>query len=126
MRRIRSRPLNGEPYYAGYNDARGRRRGYQYGAPGGTEKDDQFVRSAMYGSFLSGGLAGHVYGAEGIWGADIEPTAPIKMWDAFQWNSASADAAPAHLRVFHRQALPGLGARCRSGLAQQDARPAFV
>jgi hypothetical protein len=43
----------------------------------------------MYGSFLSGGLSGHVYGAEGIWGADIEPAAPIKMWDAFQWNSAS-------------------------------------
>jgi hypothetical protein len=64
-------------------------RGYQYGAKGGTELDDQFVRSAMYGSFLSGGLAGHVYGAEGIWGADIEEAAPIKMWDAFQWRSAS-------------------------------------
>jgi hypothetical protein len=43
----------------------------------------------MYGSFLSGGFAGHVYGAEGIWGADIEDAAPIKMWDAFQWNSAA-------------------------------------
>jgi hypothetical protein len=78
--------LNGEPYYSGYADARSV--GYKYGAPGGTEKDDQFVRSAMYGSFLSGGLAGHVYGAEGIWGGDIEAEAPIKMWDAFQWNSA--------------------------------------
>lgn len=83
--------LNGEPYYSGYTDARsqGGGRGYQYGAPGGTEKDDQFVRSGMYGSFLSGGFAGHVYGAEGIWGADIEPAAPIKMWDAFQWRSGS-------------------------------------
>ena len=27
------------------------RPGYKFGAPGGTEKDDQFVRSAMYGSF---------------------------------------------------------------------------
>lgn len=91
--------LNGEPYYSGYNDARslGGGRGYQYGAPGGTEKDDQFVRSAMYGNFLSGGLAGHVYGAEGIWGADIEPTAPVKMWDAFQWNSA---AQMKYLRAF--------------------------
>ena len=91
--------LNGEPYYSGYTDARslGGGRGYQYGAPGGTEKDDRFVRSAMYGSFLSGGLAGHVYGAEGIWGADIEPSAPIKMWDAFQWNSA---AQMRHLRTF--------------------------
>ncbi len=91
--------LNGEPYYSGYNDARslGGGRGYQYGAPGGTEKDDRFVRSAMYGSFLSGGLAGHVYGAEGIWGADIEAAAPVKMWEAFQWNSA---AQMRHLRTF--------------------------
>ncbi len=29
-----------------------------------------------------------MYGAEGIWGGDIEPQAPIKMWDAFQWSSA--------------------------------------
>jgi hypothetical protein len=78
--------LNGEPYYAGYADTRSV--SYKYGATGGTEKDDQFVRSAMYGSLLSGGLAGHVYGAEGIWGADIEAQAPVKMWDAFQWNSA--------------------------------------
>ena len=91
--------MNGEPYYSGYTDARGLNggRGYQYGAPGGTDKDDQFVRSAMYGNFLSGGLAGHVYGAEGIWGADIEAAAPIKMWDAFQWNSA---AQMRHLRTF--------------------------
>ncbi len=81
--------LNGEPYYSGYVDARGLNGGYKYGAAGGTPKDDQFVRSAMYGSFLSGGLAGHVYGAEGIWGADIEPSAPIKMWDAFRWNSGA-------------------------------------
>jgi hypothetical protein len=81
--------MNGEPYYAGYMDQRGQGggRGYQFGAVGGTEKDDQFVRSAMYGNFLSGGLAGHVYGAEGIWGADIEAAAPTKMWDAFQWTS---------------------------------------
>jgi hypothetical protein len=87
--------LNGEPYYSGYADARSV--GYKYGAPGGTEKDDQFVRSAMYGCFLSGGLTGHVYGAEGIWGGDIEAQAPVKMWDAFQWNSAGQMQ---HLRTF--------------------------
>jgi hypothetical protein len=91
--------LNGEPYYSGYTDARslGNGKGYQYGAAGGTERDDQFVRSSMYGSFLSGGLAGHVYGAEAIWGGDIEPAAPMHMWDAFQWNSA---AQMRHLRAF--------------------------
>jgi Protein of unknown function (DUF4038)/Domain of unknown function (DUF5060) len=82
--------LNGEPYYSGYKDERGLGgQGYEFGAPGGSPKDDQFVRSSMYGSFLSGGFSGHVYGAEGIWGADIESAAPIKMWDAFQWNSAT-------------------------------------
>jgi hypothetical protein len=82
--------LNGEPYYAGYKDVRGLGGGgYKFGAPGGTEQDDRFVRSGMYGSFLSGALAGHVYGAEGIWGADIEPAAETKMWDAFQWRSGS-------------------------------------
>ena len=82
--------LNGEPYYSGYKDARGLGgTGYKYGATGGTDLDARFVRSAAYGSFLSGGLAGHVYGAEGIWGADIEPAAPVKMWDAFQWISGA-------------------------------------
>jgi hypothetical protein len=91
FRSANTRPaLNGEPYYAGYKDVRGLGgAGYKYGAPGGTELDDQFARSAMYGSFLSGGLAGHVYGAEGIWGADIEPSAPTHMWEAFQWRSGS-------------------------------------
>jgi hypothetical protein len=89
--------LNGEPYYSGYNDARGQSGGYRFGAPGNTEKDDQYVRSGMYGSFLSGGLAGHIYGAEAIWGADVQPKAPIKMWEAFQWSSATQME---HLRTF--------------------------
>jgi hypothetical protein len=90
--------LNGEPYYAGYRDARGPgSANYTRGAAGGTELDNLFVRSGMYGSFLSGGLAGHVYGAEGIWGADIEPSAPVHMWDAFQWRSG---AEMQYLRTF--------------------------
>ena len=90
--------LNGEPYYSGYKDARAKgSTGYRFGAPGGTDKDDQFVRSAMYGSFLSGGFAGHIYGAEAIWGADVQEAAPIHMWDAFKWNSA---AQMKYLRAF--------------------------
>jgi len=82
--------LNGEPYYAGYKDEFGLGEGgYKYGADGGSDRDNQYVRSSMYGSFLSGGLAGHIYGAEGIWGADIEPASPVKMWDAFQWRSGA-------------------------------------
>lgn len=79
--------LNGEPYYAGMADKRYPL--YKYGAPGGTKDDDRDVRSGMYGSFLSGGLAGHIYGSEGIWGADIEPGSSPFMWEAFQWNSAN-------------------------------------
>src|ERR1022692_182141 len=51
----------------------------------------------MYGSFLSGGFSGHIYGAEGIWGADVQPSAKPHMWEAFQWNSASQMK---HLRTF--------------------------
>ena len=82
--------LNGEPYYAGFKDNRGVGAvNYKLGDDGGTERDNQLCRSGLYGSFLSGGLAGHVYGAEGIWGADIESAAPTKMWDAFQWRSGA-------------------------------------
>ena len=83
--------LNGEPYYAGYKDARGEGIGVSYasGAEGNTLRDNEIVRSGAYGCFLSGGLAGHVYGAEGIWGGDIEPEAPTHMWDAFTWTSAA-------------------------------------
>jgi hypothetical protein len=90
--------LNGEGYYAGFSDPRGKGAvNYSRGAKGGTEKDNMFIRSNSYGSFLSGGLAGHVYGAEGIWGGDIESKAPTKMWDAFQWKSA---AEMHYLRTF--------------------------
>jgi hypothetical protein len=90
--------LNGEPYYAGYKDEFGLGEGgYKYGADGGSDRDNQFVRSSMYGSFLSGGFAGHIYGSEGIWGADIEPASPVKMWDAFQWRSG---AEMQHLKTF--------------------------
>jgi hypothetical protein len=80
--------LNGESYYAGMTDRRYTPT-YRYGAPGGTELDDLFVRSGIYGSFLSGGFGGHIYGAEGIWGADTEPGSKPTMWEAFQWNSAN-------------------------------------
>jgi hypothetical protein len=83
--------LNGEPYYAGYKDARGGGGGadFKIGGKGGSERDNSYVRSFMYGSVLSGGLAGHVFGAEGIWAGDVEPAAPVHMWDAFQWKSGA-------------------------------------
>lgn len=88
--------LNGEPYYSGMADKR-YSPPYKYGAPGGTEADDLYVRSGMYGSFLSGGFAGHIYGSEGLWGADVEPGSSPFMWAAFQWNSANQMQ---HLKTF--------------------------
>lgn len=85
--------LNGEPYYPGWN--------WFIKRPGsplpGSEVDDLWARSGMYGSVLSGGLAGHIYGAQGIWGGDIEAAAPVKMWEALLFRSA---AEMRHLRTF--------------------------
>ena len=86
--------MSGEPYYAGW-----RYNGTDTAstAKGGSERDNRFCRSAMYGNFLSGGLAGYIYGAEGIWQAATEQAAPIKMWEAFQWESG---AQMQYLRTF--------------------------
>ena len=83
--------LNGEPYYSGLI------LGKQVSAPGNTPEDDRFVRSGMYGSFLSGGLAGHIYGAQGLWGGDVEQDADVLQWDALRWSSANFMQ---HLRTF--------------------------
>lgn len=86
--------LNGEPYYAGL---------HQLGTPyplrcePDSASDLAYVRSGAYGSFLSGGLAGFIYGAEGIWQADIEPGALYPMWHAFLWRSGDQVQ---HLKTF--------------------------
>ncbi|MBN1579343.1 MAG: DUF4038 domain-containing protein [Anaerolineae bacterium] len=81
--------LNGEPYYAGWPP--------ELAAEGGTAEDDLYCRAAMYGSFLSGGFAGHIYGANALWGGDIEPASPLKMWESLQWRSGDQLQ---HLRTF--------------------------
>lgn len=81
--------LNGEPYYAGWPP--------DTDLPADSEEADAGCRSGMYGSFLSGGLAGHIYGAAGLWGGDIEPGARYTMWDALRFRSG---AQMLHLRQF--------------------------
>ena len=71
--------INGEPYYP-------------YEGHGGQpmaddETQNSNSRSGLYGSFLSGGLAGYIYGAEGMWGADIEAGTRFKMWETIQLES---------------------------------------
>ena len=70
--------LNGEPFYPGWPPS---------GIAGDSVEAERASRSGMYGSFLSGGLAGHIYGAQGLWGGDIEPEASPRMWESLQWRS---------------------------------------
>jgi len=85
--------INGEPYYDG-----------QHETVPGSATAALYARSAMYGSVLSGGLGGHIYGAgkegyEGgaMWGGNIEEAAHFKIWDGIQWPSGEQMR---HLRTF--------------------------
>ncbi len=85
----------GEPYYSGWRAKPGQV--LPNAAEGGSERDALYNRSALYGNFLSGGFGGHIYGGEGIWQANIEPEAQVKIWDALKWESS---AQIQHLRAF--------------------------
>jgi hypothetical protein len=73
--------LNGEPYYPGFPPGNP--------VPPDSAEADLYARSGMYGSLLSGGLAGHIYGCEGLWPGKIEPEAPYKQWEALTWRSGA-------------------------------------
>ena len=92
--------INLEPYYAGWqtrgNSPAGER------PPADSPRDIYFVRAQMYGSVLSGALAGHVYGhaaydmtTTGEY-ADAPKTRPY-FWDALNYRSG---VQMQHLRTF--------------------------
>ena len=80
--------INFEPYYTGWL--------HEINKPGGEEppansaRDNYFARAQMYGSVLSGGLAGHVHGTAAY---DITTTgepagARPHIWEALRYKSA--------------------------------------
>ena len=82
--------LNGEPYYDGMEKAEP-----------GSERAALYCRSAMYGSVLSGGLAGYIYGAGGwqggMWSGEVETASQYPIWEVIQWPSADQMR---HLKCF--------------------------
>ena len=95
--------LNGEPQYEGMQHRE--MANWCYGevdlADAPSEEAARYVRSAAYGSVLSGGLAGHIYGAGGweggLWRGDVEEASPVHIWDAMQWPGAGQMR---HVRTF--------------------------
>ncbi|MGE5127140.1 MAG: DUF4038 domain-containing protein [Betaproteobacteria bacterium] len=73
---------NLEPYYTGWN--------HEINRPGGetpvadSDRDNYFARSMMYGSVLSGGLAGHVHGTGAY---DVTTTGETRGWRPYIWEA---------------------------------------
>jgi len=88
---------NLEPYYTGWNHAINR--------PGGetpeanSDRDTYFSRAMMYGSVLSGGLAGHVHGTAAY---DVTSTGEPTGWRPHIWTALryTSGAQMQHLRTF--------------------------
>jgi hypothetical protein len=78
---------NLEPYYTGWNHSINR--------PGGetpeenSDRDNYFSRAMMYGSVLSGGLAGHVHGTAAY---DVTSTGEPAGWRPHIWTALKYDS----------------------------------
>jgi hypothetical protein len=93
-----AKPLaNMEPYYTGWD--------HTMNSPAGerpepnSDRDTYFARAMMYGSVLSGGLAGHVHGTAAY---DITSTGEPEGWRPYIWDALKYRSAGymAHLRDF--------------------------
>ena len=79
---------NLEPYYTGWNHVIDHPAG-EAPAPD-SERDNYFARAMMYGSVLSGGLAGHVYGTAAY---DVTTTGEAEGWRPYIWQALRYKAA---------------------------------
>ncbi|MBE2213168.1 MAG: DUF4038 domain-containing protein [Opitutaceae bacterium] len=108
---------NLEPYYTGWNHEINRPGGETPEA--GSPRDVYFARAQMYGSVLSGGLAGHVHGTGAY---DITTTGEPEGWRPFIWEALryESGAQMHHLRDF----VLSEGLRYRElAPASQDLQP---
>ena len=88
---------NLEPYYTGWN--------HEINRPGGerpapdSDRDNYFARAQMYGSVLSGGLAGHVHGTAAY---DVTSTGEPPGWRPYIWEALryASGGQMRHLRDF--------------------------
>jgi hypothetical protein len=88
---------NLEPYYTGWDHAINRPGGERPAA--NSARDVYFSRAMMYGSVLSGGLAGHVHGTAAY---DVTTTGEPAGWRPPIWTALRYDSGPQmrHLRDF--------------------------
>lgn len=88
---------NLEPYYTGWN--------HNINRPGGetpeenSDRDNYFARAMMYGSVLSGALAGHVHGTAAY---DVTSTGEPAGWRPHIWTALryESGAQMQHLKAF--------------------------
>jgi len=78
---------NLEPYYSGWDHALNRPGGET--PPADSPRDTYFARAMMYGSVLSGGLAGHVYGHAAY---DMTSTGEPEGWRPYFWTALNYKA----------------------------------
>jgi hypothetical protein len=111
---------NLEPYYTGWNHNINRPGGET--PPENSERDNYFARAMMYGSILSGALAGHVHGTAAY---DLTSTGEPAGWRPHVWTALryESGAQMRHLRSF----VLSEGARYQElTLASQDLKPRSI
>lgn len=88
---------NLEPYYTGWNHSMNRPGGET--PPENSDRDNYFSRAMMYGSVLSGGLAGHVHGTAAY---DMTSTGEQAGWRPYFWTALRYESGTQmqHLKAF--------------------------